>query len=284
MNKPSTRKSCYRRAYSVAEKLVLIKRLVDAKEKLTVSSLYDNPDNAGTIPSRRTLYRIFDNPKNHRIRDATAVQIENLLMILEQSESAVASKAALTGDFYAILSQLVSVSRVQNREFLDRYAGCYKCIRLTANSKEILVTHMQIRRRANDIPEFIHVEAIPDEAQGLPGRESRTIIHEGCVFAKHRRAIFVSPFHNLRQMTCIISSNPNHPTFSGLLLAFDAINVFPFATRIFVVKAPEIDWKEIVKSPDYGLFAREHEAYSDYLPYIINSSDDHSVLFPDTSV
>ena len=155
---------------------------------------------------------------------------------------------------------------------------------MTTNSEEILVTHLRVFRRPGDIPAFIHAEVIPDEAQNLPGRKHRKTVHEGFVFSKSRRAIFVSPYNTIRQMTCIISSNRDHPTFSGILLNFEALHGIPFAARIHVEKAQDIELDEIASSSDYGLFSLSDRRYKAYLPYIDNTVASDSVMFADSSI
>jgi len=274
----------YRKLYSSAEKRRLIDRLLEMREQMNWSSVSDNPDLVGVIPSRRTLYRIFGDPHNTQIRDTTALQIENLLRIIHNSEAEVASAAALAASFYGTLRRLLSVSTSRNIEFLRRYKGHYRCIRMTTDSREILVTYLRILRLPGEIPGFVHVEAIPSPIASSPGRQGRILRHEGYVFPKDRKATFVAPGPNLRQMSCLLSSNPEDPAFSGLLLTESAASGLPFVARVFVDRGPEIDESDLLYSGDYGLFSLDDERYSHYLSYIENRPAEYSVLYANTAL
>jgi len=274
----------YRKLYSSTEKRTLIDRLLEVREQMNWSSVSDNLDLIGVIPSRRTLYRIFGDPENCQIRDATAQQIENLLRIIHNSEAEVASAAALAGNFYGTLRRLLGVSTSRNIEFLRRYKGDYKCVRITTDSREILVTHLRILRLPGDIPGFLHVEAIPSPIAGNRQRKGRILRHEGYIFPKDRKAAFVSPSPILRQMNCLLSSNPEDPAFSGLLLTESAAGGLPFVARVFVDRAPEIDESDLLVSGEYGLFKLDDERYSHYLPYVENRPAEYSVLYANTAL
>ncbi|MEM9358234.1 MAG: hypothetical protein AAGB04_18700, partial [Pseudomonadota bacterium] len=217
MQEGDIRRNRAARIYTAAEKKVLVGKLLDAKDKVTWTAIYKNAVAPGTIPSRRTVYRIFNDPDGFRIRDITAQQIENLLLMLQNNEADLATRAAQKRDAYSALRPLCGVSRDANRAFLDAYEGTYRCIRLTTRSREILVTHLVIRAAAGDIPRFTHVELIPDEAQQIPSRNKlRMIKHDGYVLPIGRRATFVSFEGGVRQMSCISSTNSDQPGFSGV--------------------------------------------------------------------
>ena len=272
------------RLYSIAEKKKLIRRLLASKDKLTWSALHDYPGIAGKIPSRRTLYRLFNDPENVRIRDATARQIETLLALLQDYESQATPKTALSKSAGAALRRVSSTSQEKSREFLEHHEGCFKCIRLTTSSGQILVTHLRVFEQAGGSAGFEHVESIPDEASDLPGRPYRTLVHQGFVLLEDRLAHFLSPYPGLRQLSCVISSNRSYPTLSGILLTQDAIRGFPFAARVFVVKTADIDASELPESSEYGLFELDDDDYGPYLPYIRNRPAPDSVLFPVTEI
>jgi hypothetical protein len=272
------------RLYSAAEKKKLIRRLLASKDKLTWSTLHDHPGISGRIPSRRTLYRIFNDPDNIRIRDATARQIETLLGLLQEHDTQTAPKLALSKTAGAALRRVSSTSREKSREFLEHHAGCFKCIRLTTRSRQILVTHLRVFEQAGGFAGFEHVESIPDEASDLPDRPYRTLVHQGFVLLNDRLVHFLAPYPAMRQLSCVTSSNQQHPTMSGILLTQDATRGFPFAARVFVVKTTDIEASELPASRDYGLFALDDENYGPYLRYIRNSAAADSVLFPETEI
>jgi len=268
------------RLYSAAEKKSLVRRLLASKESLTWSTLHEYPGIAEKIPSRRTLYRIFNDPENIKIRDSTARQIENLLWILQNHDAEVAPLMALTRTAGTTLRQISGTTHEASRDFLAQHAGCFKCIRLTTRSRQILVTHLRVFEQAGGSVGFVHVEAIPDEASDLPDRPYRVLTHRGFVLLKSRLAYFVSPYPTLRQLTCLVSTNQSSPTMSGVLLTQDAVWGMPFAARVFAVKAPEIRASMLSENDEYGLFALDDETYSRYLPYIRNDTEPDSALFP----
>jgi hypothetical protein len=272
------------RLYSAAEKRKLIRRLLAIKDKLTWSTLHDHPGIAGRIPSRRTLYRIFNDPENIRIRDATAQQIETLLAIVQDYDAQAAPKIAQSKTAGAALRRVSSTSQEKSREFLEYHAGCFKCIRLTTRSRQILVTHLRVFEQAGGFAGFEHVESIPDEASDLPDRPYRTLAHQGFVLLNDRLVHFLSPYPALRQLTCVTSSNQHFPTMSGILVTQDATRGFPFAARVFVVKTSNIEVSELPESREYGLFELDDDKYGPYLPYIRNSAAADSVLFPVTEI
>jgi hypothetical protein len=272
------------RLYSAAEKKKLIRRLVASKDKLTWSALHDSPGIAGKIPSRRTIYRVFNDPENVKIRDATARQIETLLALLHDYDTQTAPKTVLSKSAGAALRRVSSTSQEKSREFLEHYSGCFKCIRLTTNSRQILVTHLRIFEQAGGFAGFEHVESIPDEARDLPDRPYRTLVHQGFVLLNDRLVHLLAPYPALRQLSCVISSNRSYPTLSGILLTQDAIRGFPFAARVFVVKTSDIEASELPESSEYGLFELDNDDYGPYLPYIRNSVAHDSVLFPVTEI
>ena len=273
-----------RRLYSTAEKRKLVRRLLASKDKLTWSSVHEYPGISGKIPSRRTVYRIFSDPDNIKIRDSTARQIENLLSFLKDHDAQVAPMSALSKTAGASLRRISSTTQSKSIAFLEHHAGCFKCIRMTTSSKQILVTHLRVFKEAGGSAGFEHVECIPDEASDLPDRPYRILNHRGYVLLNDRLAHFLSPYPALRQLTCVISTNQSYPTLSGILLTQDAIRGVPFAARVFVVKSPDIDAAELAESDDFGLFELDDDVYSAYLPYIRNSADTDTVLFPATEI
>lgn len=274
-----------KRLFTIEEKRLLVKRLEKAKESVSLSSLYENSDLVGKIPSKRTLYRLLQRLDSVKIHDTTAQQIENLLLIVGNTKAEVASDNILFSELYTSLQQLLRISRSQNRAFLKAFSGSYKCIRLTTKSKEILVTYMYIYGATGYIPRFKHIEVVPDEAD-LPGnRKARVISHYGFILPELRKATFLAFDGQIRQISCQISSNTNQPTFSGLLLTRDALDDHPFVSRVFIEKTEDISHESVVKgSTDYGLFALDDPLYSSYLSYIENIAFSNGALYSVVSI
>lgn len=178
----------------------------------------------------------------------------------------------------------MGLSERSGARFLEKFQGCYKCVRMTTATSQILVTHLRIEEIVPGIPAFSHIETIPDEASQIPGRGRRVLTHEGVILARGRRATFLSPSGSLRQMTCIISANLTRPAFSGLLMSVDAKHELPFAARVFLTWVPDIEESEVIHHPDYGLFSPDDSHYSAYVPYISNAISPDSVLVPETDV
>ncbi len=272
------------RLYSTAEKKSLTRRLLAKKDQIAWSKVHDVPEVAGQIPSRRTLYRLFKNPNGTKIRDSTARQIENLLSLLETHDADVAPKLALTRNVAAGMRQITGTTRAASLAFLDAHEGCFKCIRLTTTSREILVTHLRIYKQTGGAIGFVHIEAIPDEANALPDRPHRIIEHRGFVLLKERVAFFLSAYPAPRQLTFLTSTNKTTPAMSGILLTQDAIWGRPFAARVFASKCPNLKEDQLIGNEEYGLFSLDDPGYGSYLPYIKNAPSANSVLFPETNI
>lgn len=272
------------RLYTSAEKKKLVKRLVANADKIAWSTIHKNREVASQIPSRRTLYRLFRDPTSVTVRDETARRIENLLVILENHDVQVAPSMALSRTVNTALRRITGTTAEQSRQFLENYAGCFRCIRLTTASREILVTHLRIFKQAGDYAGFLHVEVVPDEADDLSGQAHRMISHRGSVFVTGRQANFFSAFPAVRQLNCIVSSNEKQPTMTGILLSHDAIHGAPFAARVLIVKADEITEDELVGSDKYGLFKPGNKLFRQYMPYITNRVSQHSVLSAPISI
>jgi hypothetical protein len=264
------------------EKVDLISRLRDRATNLSIDQVLRTYEKRADIPSRRNIFRILNPDYNGKINTETAEKINCLLRLIEGDRDFAEKNEDL--QFYSSTKTMIGISADNNREFLRKYAGCYKCIRLTTNSSEILVTHMRVIARHGNIPEFRHVEVIPDEAKGLQGRERRVIWHRGFVFSKFRRVIFLSSERTLRQLSCVISSNPGTPTFTGVLLAFEAINTLPFACRVFITKTEEIADDDVLTDPNYGIFETTDARYEPYMKYITNDVATNDVLMTITGI
>lgn len=270
--------------YTAREKELLINRLLELRDRVSWTGVYNTDSVSSEIPSRRTLYRIFGDPDNYQIRDTTARQIENLLTAIDGRIDGQEPNPLVVPQLFSLLSQSMALSSQTSREFLERYNGCYKCVRVTTDSKQILVTHLRIHETTPDIPCFTHIESVPDEASAVGGRGRRILMHEGVILARQRRATFLSPSGYLRQMTCVISTNSTRPAFSGLLLSVDAIRELPFAARVFLVCTEEITDDDVIGHPDYGLFEADSQQYASFMPYISNAIDGMSVLCPENQV
>lgn len=266
--------------YSASEKASLIRRFLKQIPNVERSTLYNSDAiNPSLIPSRMTLERIIKTGENYSLRQGTAAKLEYLVYLLEEGVAADNTYNVDAVRFQNLCGQFLDITSDEKERFLRNFSGHYMCVRFTTNSREILVTHLKIWRGSDNIPRFIHTEVIPDEVKIDEERSKRITRHDGFVFAKRRRAIFISPYRNFRQISCVVSSNTNQPAFSGILLTFDAIYTLPFASRIFITRSEPTETPE--NNPAFGLFRQDDESYRKYISLIRNDVPQDGVLFPE---